>query len=87
MSRVGVATHVHNDLAGALHDVGVVERLSLNPSRAGLGDSVIFCPFPTRAGRARRLAPRPSVSARARRRLTRLTRRSVGRSVRPVDGG
>lgn len=80
------AAHVHDDLAGALHDVRVVERalVALDPSRAGLGDSVIFCPFPTRARRARRrLRSRSSVGARARRSLARLTGRSVGRSVRP----
>lgn len=82
----GGAAHVHNDLAGALHDVGVVERalvaLSLDPSRAGLGNSVIFCPFPTRASRAWRLAPRFSVRGGAPWRLARLAGRSVRRSVR-----
>lgn len=46
-----VASHVHNDLAGPLHNVGVVKRslvsLPLDSSRASLGDSIIFCPFRT----------------------------------------
>lgn len=57
-----VASHVHNDLAGPLHNVGVVKRslvsLPLDSSRASLGDSIIFVPFAPRraeAGKSARL--------------------------------
>lgn len=75
---------VHDDLAGALHDVGVVQRAL--PPRASLGDPVIFCPFPTRAGRVCCLCPRFSIGVGPRRSLARLTARSVGRSVPVMEG-
>lgn len=89
--RVGEAD-VHDDEAGPLHDVGVVERalvsLSLDPSRARLGDSVIFCPFPTHARSAWRLIPRLRIGVRSRRgRLASFTRRSIWCSFRCFDDG
>lgn len=70
--------HVHNDLAGPLHNVGVVEGLALDPSRSGLGDSVIFRPLPTHTRRASRLWPFAIVRPTGR--VASLARSSVGRS-------
>lgn len=76
--------HVHNDLAGALHNVRVVESfLSLDATRSSLGDSVTFCPFPTDPRRASRLCPLLTIAQRPSWRLARFTRRSVWRSTNP----
>lgn len=72
---------VHNDLAGALHDVGIVEALvalTVEPARARLGDPVMFSPFLVGA-RVRRV--RALSVERPRRRVSRSSRRSVRRSV------
>lgn len=76
--------HVHDDLAGALHDVAVVEALvALRPPRARLGDSVMFCPFAA-VPSSGRVGAGLTIAGAAR--LARLTGGSVARSV-PDDGG
>lgn len=81
-----VAMHVHNDLAGALHNVRVVESfLSLDATRSSLGDSVILCPFPTDPRRASRLCPLLTIAEGPSRSLARFTCRSVWRSTNPMS--
>lgn len=56
---------VHDDLAGALHDVGVVEGLALLAARARLGEPVMFAALGSRAplaAPARLGSPRSPVS-------------------------